>query len=59
MTKGSRKYIAGYILLLISSAFVAFGMMGDEVWSGFNIFVWGGILEINRREKNARVSESS
>lgn len=59
MTKGSRKYTAAYVLLAISSALVLGGFMQAEVWSGFNIFVWGGVLEINRREKNARVSESS
>jgi hypothetical protein len=56
MTKGSRKYLAGYILTLLSSGFVVGGFMTAEVWSGFNIFIWGGILEINRREKNARSS---
>jgi hypothetical protein len=59
MTKGSRKYVAGYVLTMLASAFVVGGSMTAEVWSGFNIFIWGGILEINRREKNARASEIS
>ena len=50
---GSRKYTVGYIITILSTVLVLNGFMSDTTYAGFLTFIWGGILGIDQRRKEA------
>ena len=53
VTGGSRKWIAGYLLTLLAFMVPLLDSTYYPHWLGFLVFLWGGIMGIDQRKKEA------